>query len=67
MLLVPVVLMCDSADVDAVTQQCAHPLWASIPTFIPEFDAASGIAVGVAIWSVWAIAYGFKKMRRAGD
>jgi hypothetical protein len=64
---VPMVLMCDSADIDPVTQVCAHSLWAHIPSFLPEFDAASGVAVGTAIWLVWAVAYGLKKLRRAGD
>jgi hypothetical protein len=64
---IPLVLMCDSADLDTSTGTCAHPVWANVPTFIPEFDATSGVAVGVAILSVWAVAYGFKKMRQAGD
>lgn len=63
----PMVLVCDSADVDTSTGQCAHPLWAVQPSLIPEFDAASGVAVGTAILLVWATAYGFKSMRRAGD
>lgn len=63
----PLVLMCDSADVVTSTGTCAHPTWAYMPSLIPEFDAASGVAVGSAILLVWAIAYGFKKLKRVGD
>jgi len=63
----PLVLMCDSADLDVSTGSCAHPFWAYMPSLIPEFDATAGVAVGTAILLVWASAYGFKKMRRAGD
>jgi len=64
---VPMVLMCDSADVDTSTGTCAHPVWAYMPSFIPEFDASAGIAVSGAILLVWATAYGFKKLRRVGE
>lgn len=60
------VMACDSADVDA-SGQCTHAQWVAQPTLIPEFDAAAGVAVGMAILLVWATAYGFKAMRRAGD
>lgn len=62
----PLVLMCDSADVDA-SGACAHPVWVYQPPLVPEFDAAAGVAVGTAIFAVWAVAYGFKKLRRVGD
>ena len=64
---IPLYLMCDSVDVDTSTGACAHPVWVAIPTIVPEFDATAGVAVGSAILLVWATAYGFKKMRRAGD
>jgi len=60
-------LACSPSDVDAATGACAHPMWVYQPPVIPELDATSGIAVGVAILLVWAAAYGFKSMKRAGD
>ncbi|TCI10118.1 hypothetical protein EZM97_14460 [Dyella soli] len=63
----PVVQGCDSADVDATTGVCAHPYWVQQQSFFPELDATSGIAISIAILACWAVAYGFKTMRRAGD
>lgn len=63
----PLVLMCDSADVDGTTGACAHPVWVYQPPLIPEFDATSGIAVGGAIFLVWTTAYVIKVLRRVGD
>jgi len=62
---VPLTLICDSADVDSSTGSCTHAVWVQQPTIIPEFGAAAGTAVSVAIMLVWATAYGFKAMRRA--
>ncbi|MBB3228188.1 hypothetical protein FHW69_002823 [Luteibacter sp. Sphag1AF] len=63
----PMVMMCLSENIDQTTGACSQIMWVHIPSLIPEFDTASGVAVGVAVLSVWAIAYGFKKMKRVGD
>ena len=62
----PLVLACDSADVDATTGQCAHSVWVQQQSFFPEFDATSGITIGVAILTVWALAYGYRSLRPSG-
>lgn len=64
---VPLTMVCDSADVDATTGVCAHPVWASVPPVLPEFDAGAGVAVGLAMWALWATCYGFRKLRRVAD
>jgi len=63
----PLVLGCDSADVDATTGQCAHPVWVQQQSFFPELDATSGVTIGVAILVCWATAYGFRTLRRTGE
>lgn len=63
----PLVMGCDSADVDATTGQCAHPYWVEQQSLFPELDATSGIAIAGAILLVWATAYGFRSLRRVGD
>lgn len=63
----PLVMGCDSADVDASTQTCAHPYWVAQQGLFPSLDAASGITIGVAILVCWATAYGFRKLRRTGE
>lgn len=61
----PVVLGCDSVDVDTTTQQCAHPYWTAQTSFLPPLDIPSGITVGVAILACWAVAYGLRRLRQA--
>lgn len=63
----PIVQACDSADVDPVTGVCAHPYWAQQQLLFPELDIPSGLAIGAAILACWAVAYGYKVLRRVGD
>jgi len=63
----PLQLVCDSADVDATTLACAHPVWAFVPPVIPEFDLATGSIVGFAILTLWGGVYAIKKLRRVAD
>ena len=67
MFLEPVYLACDSANVDATTGQCSQPIWLPQPQLFPELDAASGVAIGTAILACWAVAYGYRSLRRVGD
>ena len=67
MLLSPVVQGCDSTDVNPTTQVCAHPYWTVQNSIVPALDMASSVTIGTAILACWAVAYGFKKLRRAGD
>ena len=58
---------CDSVDIDSATGVCAHPYWVEQVQWLPDLDAASGVAIGVAILTAWAIAYSFRSLRRVGD
>jgi hypothetical protein len=54
------------SDGNSVTT-CAAPQWVPQPSIIPFLDAGAGVAIGVAILTCWATAYGFKSLRRVGD
>lgn len=68
-------MVCDSANLQpassgtsGVPQQCSSPVWVEQqPGGLPPLDAASGIAIGVAILTCWATAYGFRSLRRVGE
>ncbi len=62
-----VVYACDSANVDPSTLVCSNPVWVVQSTFLPPLDATSGITIGIAILTCWAVAYGLKSLRRVGD
>jgi len=49
------------------TTTCTAPQWVPAPSLIPFLDAAAGVALGVAILTCWATAYGYKSLRRVGD
>ena len=63
----PLVLACDSADVDTTTGQCAHPVWVQQQSFFPELGAADGVTIGVAILTVWGLAFAYRSLRPSGD
>ena len=63
----PVVMGCDSSDVDATTGVCAHPYWTTQQSLLPALDIAGGVTISVAILTCWATAYGFRILRRVGD
>ncbi len=58
---------CDSADVDAVTQVCAHPYWTLQNSLLPPLDIAGGSRIAVAILLVWATAYCWNVLKRGAE
>lgn len=58
---------CAAGNIDPTTGACSAPVWIVQPSMLPPLDAGSGITIAVAILACWAIAYGFRAMRRAGD
>lgn len=58
----PVFMACDSANVDATTGVCSAPYWAPPPSLLPPLDASSGMEIGVAILTAWAVAVMFRSV-----
>lgn len=66
------VLTCDEVSVvpaassssGFVPASCAAPYYAPAPSFLPALSMVDGGAIGVAILSAWAMAFGWKSLRR---
>ena len=59
--------VCAPADISTVggTTSCAAPQWQPQPQFIPSLSASDGALIAVAILACWAVAFGYKALRRA--
>lgn len=44
-----------------------HPVWVQQQSFFPELGAGDGVTIGVAILTVWALAFGYRSLRPSGD
>ena len=60
-------IACDSANVDPTTGVCSQPVYVMQPTLIPPLDTTTGVTLSIAVLACWAVAYGFKVLRRPGE
>lgn len=66
------VLTCDEANVVPASASstaytpatCSAPYFAPSPSFLPPLSMVDGGAIGMAILSAWAMAFGWKSLRR---
>lgn len=60
-------MVCAPADISTVngTTTCANPQWMPQPSVIPSLSASDGGLIAVAILACWAVAFGYKALRRA--
>lgn len=54
--------VCDQANIDPSTQQCSQVQYVQAPTMFPPLDATGGIAIAVAIFGVWALAFVYRNL-----
>lgn len=59
----PLRLACESQDIDALTGECANPYWADDAGF-PTLSISDAYEIGVAIAWLWAVAYGYRVLKR---
>ena len=58
---------CLESDFDAVTGACAQEIWILQQTVIPALSVEGAQAVAVAIASLWALAFVFRRLRKFID
>jgi hypothetical protein len=66
------VLTCDEVNVVPASSSsagttpasCTAPYFAPVPSFLPPLSMVDGGAIGMAILAAWAMAFGWKSLRR---
>ena len=60
------VQVCAPSDVQTTegVTTCAHPQWEPQPSILPSLSASDGGLIATAILACWAVAYGYKALRR---
>lgn len=56
-----VYLVCAQADV-LPNGGCTNPHWVQVPTLLPPLDITAGIAISVAIITLWAVAFVWRQL-----
>lgn len=58
------VLTCAEADLDALTGECAAPMWVEDSGVFPRLPIADAMEIASAIALLWAIAFCWRVIRR---
>jgi hypothetical protein len=55
---------CHDADFNVSTQTCAAPYWGPVSTGLPPLSVTDAQSISVAIGTVWALAWAFRRLNR---
>ena len=63
------VMACDSSQLDVSTGVCSAPTWVleQQGSFFPTLSVGDGTTIGIAIFTVWAIAWAYRSVKPSGD